>query len=143
MIAQPISYKRLHEALNIAFKDDKDIYKYFDPNVNVEKVEDIVSDIEKKVKEFGDSVVMKGIYEKGKLVGYFVFLNDLLISFALNVAFRTRSYLRKFFDIIKKEIGHHFVCFLWTRNIRAIKWLLKMGMIEVSTNSLITKLICQ
>lgn len=142
MIAQPISYKRLHEALYRSFKDDKDIFKYFDPNVNAQTVEDIVIDIEKKIREYGDNAKMRGIYEKGKLIGYFIIYHDMLVSFSLAVEYRKQSFLSKFFSIIKKELNNQFGCYLWTRNVRAIKWLLKNGMKITHSDKIITKLIC-
>lgn len=143
MEVRPLTDYGFRCALIQSFKDDKDIFKYFDPNVNVESVDDIVSDIERKVEEYGENAIKKGIYSKGKLIGYFVIYHELLVSFALSVEYRKRSFLREFFSIIKKTLNNKFACILWTRNKRAIGWLTKMGMHVVHSNDITTQLICQ
>ena len=139
MIIQSITYKQLPEAIKVSFEKDKDIYDLYDPNVKVENIEDIVKDIYKKLGE--NELYYKGVYEKGRLVGYFAYnaQRQILISFALNVEYRQRKYLKEFYSLIKREIGK-FDCYLYMRNIRAINWLKKMGMQAEGFNKMIIKL---
>lgn len=148
MIAKIINNDQFKEAIKIAFQEDKDLHKFYDPNKRVDTIDDIVNDVHFKVSEFNSmglsaDVEIKGLYEKGKLVGYYVFRPSLLISFSLNVQYRTRPYLKSFWGLIKKDLERGFNCYLWSKNIRAVKWLQKMGMQIVSIDNLLTKLKCQ
>ncbi len=143
MIAKAITYKQLQEAVNVAFEGDYKIVSLYDPNIPVSSVSDVQTDIYRKLKEFEtmDQMVINGVFEKGKLIGYYVRRNGLLISFALACSFRTRSFLRKFFAIIKNDFNGCFMCYLWNRNERGIRWLLKNGMQIGERDNKITQLI--
>lgn len=125
MIARKITYEQLQKAIKIAFEEDTKIVELYDPNVEVKSIEDVVNSISEKIFEIKDLCICKGVYEKGKLIGYYVYTDMLLISFSLSSQYRTRGYLREFFGMIRKDLGKKFVCRLWNKNIRAIKWLLK------------------
>jgi hypothetical protein len=93
MIARPITYDQLKEAVKIGFDGDSQIVSLYNPNVPVKTIEDVQNDIYARLKAFevmGD-VSIKGIYEKGKLIGYYFRHRGLLISFALACSFRTRK----------------------------------------------------
>lgn len=100
----------------------------YDPNVKIESIEDVVKSISEKIFEIKDLCVCKGVYEKGKMIGYYTYTNMLLISFSLSSQYRTRKYLREFFSMMRKDLGKEFVCRLWSTNKRAIKWLIKNDM---------------
>lgn len=142
MISKPITYDQLEEAIKISFKDDKFIIELYDPNVVVTSVDDIAADIIRKVKEHG-KVQMKGIYDKNKLVGYFIRGGGMLISFGIAVEYRLRQFKRGLFDIIKKDFKGMFVCFLWSKNVRGIRYLEKNGMKVMDSDRQLTKLIYQ
>ena len=125
MIARKITYSQLKKAIRVAFEEDKQIVELYDPNVKVETVDDVINSISEKIFEIKDLCNCKGVYDKGKLVGYYVYTDMLLISFSLSSQYRIRGYLREFFGMIRKDLGKKFVCRLWNKNIRAIKWLLK------------------
>lgn len=143
MIAKSITYNQLKEAIKIGFEGDKKIVALYDPNIPVNTIEDVQNDIYRKLKEFEtvDFVSLKGVYEKGKLVGYYVRRSGLLISFALACSFRTRKFLRKFFCLIKSDFEGCFMCFLWNKNERGIRFLVKHGMQIHERNDQITQLI--
>jgi hypothetical protein len=142
MISKPITYDQLEEAIKISFKDDKFAIELYDPNVVVTSVDEIADDIIRKVKEHG-KVQMKGIYDKNKLVGYFIRGGGMLISFGISVEYRLRQFKRGLFDIIKKDFKGMFVCFLWSKNIRGIRYLEKHGMKVMDSDRQLTKLIYQ
>jgi hypothetical protein len=127
MIAKEITYSQLDKAIEIAFMEDKHIYSLYDPNVKIETVQDIVWDIPRKIKGFNNPI-LRGVYERDELIGYFVYQGKMLISFSMAMKYRTRKYLREFFNLINKELKGEFVCYLWKRNLRAIKWLQKNGL---------------
>lgn len=127
MTSKEITYTLLGKAIEVAFKEDKHIYSLYDPNVKVETLEDIVKDIPRKIKGF-KSPILRGVYEKEELIGYFVYQGKMLISFSIAMKYRVRKYLREFFNLINKELKGDFVCYLWKRNLRAIKYLQKNGL---------------
>lgn len=142
MNAKPISYKILQEAIRIAFTEDKELPKFYDPNKNLSSIEEIVDDVSGKIKSHDNGeLVLMGVYEKNNLIGYFVFKNKLLISFSINVQYRTRHNLRAFFRLMKSELRNGFGAMLWTKNVRAIKWLTKNGMKTVFHNEQVTQLV--
>lgn len=128
MTTKKITYQELSKAIRAAFDSDKELLeKFYDPNVKVNDVDEAVKDVSRKVATFSEAEY-RGVYDKNELVGYFVFRNKLLISFGLNIGYRTRNYLREFFRLIRTEIKGKFGCLLFARNVRAIKFLVKQGM---------------
>ena len=134
------------EHIRIAFDGDEDIYKYFDPNVKVKTISDIVDNIEGKIEEH--KVLFDCRFKKFD-DGYLFYTKTppLLISFGIAPHKRTKERTNQFWEEINKKLGKNFTSFLWTRNTRAINWLTKMGMkvaeeIDIEGNK-ITKLICQ
>lgn len=142
MISKEITYNQLKEAIRISFENDKHITSVYDPNVKVESIDDIVNDVLRKLSDY-PSLEYRGIYDKQKLVGYFVRKGGMLISFSICVEYRVRKFKRNFFSLIKEDFKGMFICFLWSKNVRAIRWLLKMGMEEMHSDNLLTKLICR
>jgi len=148
MIVKKINHNELGAAIRVAFAGDMDIFKYYDPTVFIESLDDIVEDIlrkEKSYEEVEGEMHYYGFYEKGKLIGYFFYKDKLLISFGLNIQYRNRQYLRQFFSSIAKKIGKNFICHLWSKNLRAIGFLVKMGMEIIDEfiylDNLVTKLV--
>lgn len=140
MTSKEITYDQLEAAIRIAFLNDRDIFKFYDKNVIVTNLDELSNDIMEKIKGYPEAKFM-AIYEKDKLIGYFVYMDGTLISFGLNVEYRVRKSLRDFFKHIKKTIKGRFYCTLWSRNIRAVKYLMKQGMQIIDTNPHITKLV--
>jgi len=140
MTTKPITYPQLEKAIKIAFEGDKEVLSIYDPNVIVNSVEDIVIDIVGKIKGFGE-VQIKGVFDKNKMVGYFIRRGGLLISFGISVEYRLRQFKRNLFDLIKKDFRGMFMCFLWSTNARAIRYLIKNGMTVIETDHQLTKLV--
>ena len=141
MTSRKISIEKLKESIEVAFDGDNEIVKLYDPNVEVGNIEDVINDIYNKIFEIKDLCICKGVYDSQTLIGYYIYSSILLISFSLNVKYRTESNLIDFFDIIKKDLGDEFGCRLWSKNKRAIKWLEKNGMEAVEDYNNITQLV--
>lgn len=141
MTSKKISIEKLKEAIEVAFDGDNEIVKLYDPNVEVRNIKDVVNDIYNKIFEIKDLCICKGVYDSQTLIGYYIYSSILLISFSLNVKYRTESNLIDFFDIIKKDLGDEFGCRLWSKNKRAIKWLEKNGMESIEDCNNITQLV--
>lgn len=142
MISKIIKYNDLGKAISIVFKEDNNLLEFYDPNVIVGSIEDIVKDVLLKIKTY-DNPIIKGVFEKNKLIGYYIYINNMLISFGLEKTYRVRKYLKKFFLLLRGDLGKGFICHLWNKNIRAIKWLLKNNMKIIDIYNKITKLQCQ
>lgn len=140
MKIKTISYNLLLKAIEISFNEDEDIFKLYDPNENPQNVNDIIKDIGFKILEYNGGIY-KGVFNGEELIGYFVYMDNILISFALNIKYRIKIWLDFLFDSIKKELGL-FICCLWVKNTRAIKWLLKKNMKINYLDNNIIELIC-
>lgn len=106
-----------------SFSNDQECIYNFDPKHQVNtwnEVSDIVYD--KICLEYSESNIF-GIEKDDEKIGYFVYHDDLLISFAINSNFRNKNNLEEFWGIIKDEIGGTFRCILYSTNRRAIGWL--------------------
>ena len=140
MTVKEISYQELEAAIRVSFEGDSDILKMYDPRISITCIEDIVQDITRKIKTY-DHAQLRGVFDKNRLVGYFVRGSGMLISFALCVKLRVRNYKREFFSIIKQDFKGMFVCLLWSTNVRGIRFLEKNGMKVIGYDEKITKLI--
>lgn len=137
MIIKKVPYETIKKAIRVAFDEDKKIFDYYDPNSKASNLDEIVDDIYTKIdgyKDLSGGIVAIEIYEKNKLIGYFVTNSKMLVSFGINIAYRQRKYLKEFFNLIKTTLGKGFSCMLWSKNIRAIKYLFKMGMLPIKEN---------
>jgi hypothetical protein len=128
LIAKDITYEMLKEAIDVSFENDYDIISMYDPSVEVYNLSDVANSIYKKLFELKDIVECKGTYHKDKLMGYYIYIDSLLISFGINKKYRVPKHLDSFFELIKKDLGEIFICRLWDTNIRGIKWLVKKNM---------------
>lgn len=141
MNAKNINKEQFKEAIKVGFDQDSSIYKLYCPHVKVKNVEDIVDDISSRINKDVSKAVIKGVYEKNELIGYYVYDGKTLVSFALNIKYRTRKYLKAFWSAIRNDLIGHFQCYLWTANRRGINWLMKNDMKIINQDHLITHLI--
>jgi hypothetical protein len=139
MIAKPITYKELESAIRAAFKDDPKMIDIYDPFAKVESIGDIVTDIVTKIKTHPNPQI-NGLYEKNKLIGFFIRAGGLLVSFGIAVEYRIRKFKNQFWKLVRVEFKGIFKCYLWTNNQRAIKWLQKMGMLVTNCDERLTEL---
>jgi hypothetical protein len=127
-------------AIRAAFVNDNRIYSLYCPHVEVGSVDDIVDDIATRINNDVPKAVIKGVFEKSELIGYYVYYNKMLISFALNIKYRNRKYLKEFWSKIRSDLKGSFQCYLWSVNQRGWRWLCKMGMKIVAQDHLLTHL---
>ncbi len=139
MNAKAINIEKFKEAVAAAFKNDKNIVDLYDDNVKVETIDDVVNDVVRKIKAF-DKINLCGVYEKNELIGYYAFMPKILVSFSINNQYRVRNKLREFFELIRESLGSNWGALLWSKNLRAVKWLVKMNCKIIDRNSLITVL---
>lgn len=143
MTLKEIPYNQLKQAIRTSFLGDNKIFEMYDVNVTVENVDQIVEDIYQKICEYGNEVVLRGVYHEDELIGYMVRMDNLLISFSIAFKFRTKENTNEFFKLIKEDFRSSFFCHLWSINKRAYSWLKRMGMETIFENNQIIKLQCQ
>lgn len=115
----------MRESIRKAFEGDEEIVKFYDPNVEVSDVDQVVEDIYRKLVEYDLLYQFKFVEVPD---GYFCYMPGTLVSFGLSKKVRTPERLTQFWEGIEEELGGKFDCMLWSRNTRGIRWLQKMGM---------------
>lgn len=130
----------LLEFIKLSYSGDKKgLNKYLDPinSIDIKSTDDAAIETEKKLIEFiksGIELYCYSVLLNTEKIGYFCyFYNDkanayALVSFGMRMADRTPINLKSFYSLIKNKIGGRFYCQLWSKNERAIKWLIKSGM---------------
>lgn len=140
MISKRINKKEFQSAIRVGFDGDNGIYDLYCPHIKVQTVDDIVIDISSRIWNSAHEAVIKGVYEKNELIGYYVYESKTLVSFCINVKYRNRKYLKDLFSLIRRDLKGDWQSFLWTANQRAISWLVKNGMKIINQDHLITHL---
>lgn len=130
-----ISINELPKLVALSYEKDEEFFaKYHGDNstyiacVNAELL-NIYQMAEKHKMDYYKVVYMK------KPIGYFVACDDIcLYSFSINMRFRKKEILIKWFSEIKKQMKTGFWCCLYQKNTRAISFLEKNRMKIVETN---------
>ena len=133
----------LYEYISQSFKDDLDLYKYYDFTVNVSSIDDMVNDTYLKILSYDThfkNTEYYGVNDNLNKAGYFFVLKEpnCLVSFSLNNRYRKADSLKQFFDFIKTTLDEDFICYMNECNTRGIKWLEKCGMEKLTTKDFVT-----
>lgn len=134
MIAKDINIYCLYPYIAIAFEGDNELLNFYDTSENINSIEEAVWNVYKKIKGNYPNAIIRGVEEEDKKIGYFVYEEDLLISFSINKAYRNADKLKDFFSLIKSCFPHSFLCYLYGHNGRAIGFLEKGGMKKLAEN---------
>lgn len=141
MKIENIDIKYLSHFIGSAFWNDNELLSFYDKNIPVKTIEDICDNVYEKIKSLNKLPQIRGVVsEDGLEIGYFIFEPTALISFGININYRNKENLMEFWELIKKEIGVSFQCYLFGHNTRAIKWLQKSGMNIIFENVTILEL---
>lgn len=120
----------IKDTIKFTFDNDRDIFKYFDPNYpDIKTYDEIADNIYEKIKSHEKIFNTKFIDLRYGYIFYSLEPN-LLISFGVNVNYRMPYIMEDFWNEIKKNLGSKFDCYLWAKNKRAIDWLKRNGMKE-------------
>lgn len=111
-----------------AFVNDNEIIEFYDRAANVKTVQEAIDNVCEKIKVSYPTAKIFGILIEGNKEGYFVFKDDLLISFGINVKHRNKDTLAIFWGEIQSRLGNNFHALLYSHNARAISFLEKGGM---------------
>jgi hypothetical protein len=124
-----------YSSIKRAFIDDNEISKYCDFEDKDKDVRGLVGSIYRKIGEYQDgNDRFYDLVLNEEVIGYIFCYKNLLVSFGVNSKYRNKETLIFVFDQIKSKFNGNFEAYMWTRNERAIKWLLKCGMQEESCN---------
>jgi len=130
----------LYSCIYVAFIDDNELVsKYHVVNGNVEEC---VRDTYNKILVESKSTELKWYSvndDNDALIGFLIvsLSYGVLYSFGLNIKYRKEK-AKDFFDKISQLFDGKFGCGLWTKNDRAIRYLIRNGMQIVRKESDIT-----
>lgn len=128
MVVQNIHIDELKSYVEAAFEGDDDIVFYYDRKEKVKTIQEAAENVVKKINKGYSFAEMRGVKINGAKVGYFIYTEDLLVSFGINKGYRLKEILIDFWEEIKKELGETFQCLLYSYNTRAIDFLRRNGM---------------
>lgn len=135
-----MTYNNIYEY----FKNDHELLRYYDPLSTAVNNEQASMEIYNKMVEYSREYKCIFIRLEHGYIFYakpkWFFQKRILVSFCLKPEFRTWPCVSSFWQEIKKNLGNHFVCYLYNTNTRAINFLSKGGMKIKESNKLITLL---
>jgi len=124
-----IKKKRANKLIKLAFEGDNDlIEKYHAANVNMD--DSILHTIERiDVTSMAYELKFFKVICDNADAGFFVIGDNFLYSFGLNLKFRTKEILIKWWELICGELKRGFICMMNKKNTRGIDFLKKQGMV--------------
>lgn len=128
MVVQKINIDELLEYVESAFEGDEDIVFYYDKKEKVKSIREAAENVVKKIKKGYSFAEIRGVKINGGKAGYFIYTEDLLVSFGINKGYRIKEILIDYWECIKAELGETFQCLLYSYNTRAIDFLKRNGM---------------
>ncbi len=122
--------EELEKCINEAFKDDKKLIEEY--HILGGSLLDCITDTKLKIIEESERFTLDWFMimdDFDKIIGYAITNKELnlLYSFGLNINSR-QAYKQKFFNEVRSILGDSFICGLWKKNTRGIKFLENMGM---------------
>lgn len=135
MTVVEIHIDELLDYVEPAFSGDDDLLFYYDKKANVKTTKEAAENVIIKIRKSYIGSECRGIKVNGDKVGFFVYADELLISFGLNKEYRNKVVLGEMWQMIKGELGDSFQCLLYSYNVRAIDWLRRNGMTVLFENT--------
>lgn len=120
----------LGSAINFAFRGDWQlIHKYHLINGDLtDCVKSTFREID-RVSQGGTPLEYFGIYYEEMLIGFTVTGPKLLFSFGINIQYRTKEIVLKWWQCVLTYLGQDFVTFLFKKNKPAVDFLMRNGMV--------------
>lgn len=120
------------------FKDDCNLLEFYDPLSKAKNNEEAAMEVYHKLIDHSKIKKCKFVMRE---LGYIFYSKKELISFCIKPELRTKENLITFFKFIQEKVGNNFKCWLYTKNVRGINYLIKSGLKIKESNNLITLLI--
>lgn len=128
---EKISNFELRDLVEIAYRGDSDLLdKYWGDDFSLEEA---VNETMWMINEVAKEAPMEyfAVLKDDEEIGYVCKIPNNLYSFGININYRTKDNLIEFWEKVKEVMEDGFICMLFPQNVRAIKFLKKMGMVEV------------
>lgn len=128
---EKISNFELRDLVEIAYRGDSDLLdKYWGDDFSLEEA---VNETMWMINEVAKEAPMEyfAVLKDDEEIGYVCKIHNNLYSFGININYRTKDNLIEFWEKVKEVMEDGFICMLFPQNVRAIKFLKKMGMVEV------------
>ena len=126
--------KNHRELIRDIFDLDKDIKKFCDMDFlmyNQNISDQIIIKLNGCLIQYPSSYIFVDENRKYYAVWLKAHGDNILYSFGVHPEKRTEENLKLFWEYLENEHDDGFLCYLYSNNIRAIKWLKKNGMSEV------------
>src|SRR6266849_3414375 len=126
-----IQPEELRGFITIAFQGDTALINtYHLVNGSLDKcVNSTVMEIKKVART--DKLSYYGIIWDGRPIGFTVLGKNFLISFGINLRFRTKEILPLWWQLVCTALNEEFVTWIFKKNTRAIDFLKRNGMIVI------------
>ena len=129
---EKITIFELRDLVEISYRGDIDLLdKYWGDDFSLEEA---VNETMFMVKTVNEEVPVEcyAVVLNDEEIGYVCKIPNNLYSFGININYRKKDVLIEFWDKVKELMGEGFICMLYPQNSRAINFLKKQGMVEVS-----------
>jgi hypothetical protein len=126
--------KNHRELIRDIFDYDKDIKKFCDMDYlgyMQDISQQIILRINKCLREHPSSYIFVDEKRRYFAVWLKAHGDNILYSFGVHPDKRSEDNLRLFWEYLSNEHGDGFLCYLYSNNTRAIKWLIKNGMNDI------------
>lgn len=120
---------RVREYIRIAFEEDVDLLEKYHI-VNDGTLDECVEDTWKRIAEVNarESLTYFSVVQDGITIGFSVIGPSFLLSFGINIKYRTKEVLGSWWEAICKLLGYEFVTWIFKKNSRTLNFLLRNGM---------------
>ncbi len=130
-----VNEDRLEALVRIAYADDVEGFnKYHLKKFTYEEAVNKTMEMAEEMKQQVPLNYFEVLYNEIP-IGYFITFPECLYSFCISKKYRLKKGLiNEWWLLVKNELPDLFICIIYRNNTRAIKFLQKMGMIEMDSN---------
>lgn len=132
--------KTLHDCIRKVFEGDKELLEKYHI-LKGSELSVCVKNTYESIVQISEQFPMDyhKVLSDEELIGYLVTSQSImgakvLYSFGLNKEYR-KEFAKDLFESVQKLLGEQFLCILWEHNSRAINYLKRNGLREVSRNN--------
>lgn len=132
---QSISIDELKEYVYLAFDNDNELSEKYH-KIEGASITDCVDETYRTIIDTSSMIDLEHyiVLEGENKIGYTCLSKNLLYSFGINVLYRTKYNLIQWIDLVKEKLNYDFICLLWSKNTRAINFMLNNGLVVKEDN---------
>lgn len=129
------SKRKVNKLIELAFLGDSDLIEHYHA-ANDNMQDSILHTIERiDVTSMAYQLSFYKVTVDKVNAGFFVTGDNFLYSFGLNMKFRKKEILMKWWEMVCGELKPNFICMMNKKNTRGINFLKKQGMIVISNGN--------